>query len=83
MQHRVLSLSLLAGALALGACQRTDTAPSKPLKPATATVPASAPKSVTRPDDNLNAVLWMQASVEYRPARSRSTVPPPIGSIAP
>ncbi|MDR7133093.1 acid phosphatase [Lysobacter niastensis] len=66
MQHRVLSLSLLACALALGACQRTDTAPAKPLKPAAATVPASAPKSATRPDDNLNAVLWMQASVEYR-----------------
>ena len=29
-------------------------------------MPASAPKSAARADDNLNAVLWMQASVEYR-----------------
>ena len=44
-------------------------------------MPASAPKSAARADDNLNAVLWMQASVEYRrSARSRSTARPPTGS---
>ncbi|RPE80221.1 5'-nucleotidase, lipoprotein e(P4) family [Vulcaniibacterium tengchongense] len=59
MRLRVLPLSVLACALALGACKRTDTAGPAPAPAAAA--PASAPA-----DDNLNAVLWMQASAEYR-----------------
>ena len=55
---RFPTLFLLAGALALCACKPTsNTAPA-----------ASAPPQATKPsapNDNLNAVLWMQASAEY------------------
>ena len=52
------TLFLLAGALALCACKPTsNTAPA-------ASAPAQAAKPAA-PNDNLNAVLWMQASAEY------------------
>ena len=66
MSPRVLTLSVLACALALGACKRADT-----LAPG-ATAPAATPTAATKPavpaHDNLNAVLWMQASAEYQAA---------------
>ncbi|TWH99414.1 acid phosphatase [Luteimonas cucumeris] len=65
----LLTLSLLA--LALAACKPTSfTAPDAAMpagKPAAATVEKDA--AGTPPaDDNLNAVLWVQASAEYRAA---------------
>ena len=51
--------TLLAAALALAGCRSlpADGAPAAPGAPQAASVPA---------DDNLNAVLWMQRSIEYR-----------------
>jgi len=64
MSHRALTLSVLACALALGACKRSDTL--APAADATATPSTAAAKPVaSAANDNLNAVLWMQASAEY------------------
>ncbi|KRA17167.1 5'-nucleotidase, lipoprotein e(P4) family [Lysobacter sp. Root604] len=77
MHTRALTLSVLACALALGACKRTEPAAesAKPAEPAAAAAPANAAASAapTTPagpgaDDNLNAVLWVQTSAEYRAA---------------
>ena len=59
-------LLALCTALALSACKRTE-APAEPVAPA-APQPAGspAPASNNPPNDNLNAVAWVQASVEYR-----------------
>ena len=62
MSPRVLTLSVLACAIALGGCKRADTL--APGETPTA-VPAAVAKPATPADDNLNAVLWMQASAEY------------------
>ena len=54
-------------ALALSACKRTET-PATAATPAAAT-PSQAPAaaaSANPPHDNLNAVAWVQASVEYK-----------------
>ncbi|KRG46101.1 acid phosphatase [Stenotrophomonas panacihumi] len=68
-----LSLTLLAGAmLALGACKVQGPEGTPAAKPALA--PSAAPKAPepkpaaagVAADDNLNAVLWMQRSEEYR-----------------
>ncbi|RBK83050.1 acid phosphatase, partial [Xanthomonas oryzae pv. oryzae] len=70
-------LSLLAcTALALSACKPTDTQPAPHVQEATATANADASAAVSKAatssttapagDDNLNAVLWMQRSEEYR-----------------
>ncbi len=67
-----LSLTLLAGAmLALGACKVQGPEGTPAAKPALA--PSAAPKApeqkpaaTVAADDNLNAVLWMQRSEEYR-----------------
>ena len=54
-----LRLTLLAASLVLAGCATTATP--------VATAPAPAPVVATVPaDDNLNAVLWQQGSVEYR-----------------
>jgi len=56
-------------ALALSACKRTET-PATPATPAVpvATTPAQAatPTNANPPHDNLNAVAWVQTSVEYK-----------------
>lgn len=62
------SVSLLAAALALAACK--PTAPTAPAADA-AKPSAAAPAAPSKPDagsadDNLNAVLWVQRSAEYR-----------------
>jgi acid phosphatase len=64
MTLRALPLSVLACALALGACKRTDTPAPQAGTPEAAPAAAAA-KPAAAADDNLNAVLWMQASAEY------------------
>ena len=51
-------------ALALSSCKRTE-APVAPSAPAAAAEPAPATTTVAA-NDNLNAVAWVQTSVEYR-----------------
>lgn len=67
MRLRVSTLTALACAVALSACQRTEApATPTPAKPAAAvakTAPAPADRAPAH--DNLNAVLWMQRSAEY------------------
>ncbi|GAB3510810.1 5'-nucleotidase, lipoprotein e(P4) family [Pseudoxanthomonas daejeonensis] len=64
-----MRLSLLCVALAVGlmasACQ-----PVRPEAPATA--PAAAQAPAVPADDNLNAVLWVQRSAEYRAAAAQA-----------
>ena len=62
MRPSMFAVSLLAAALSLAACKSTSfTAPQgDTAKAATA--------ATTLADDNLNAVLWVQASAEYRAA---------------
>ena len=59
------TLAVSALALALAACQ---TLPSReaPVAAPAVSVPAEAPASGPAHDDNLNAITWMQASIEYR-----------------
>ncbi len=64
MRIAVLALSLLAATLSLGACKRTDTPVAAAKVPAAADTQPMAPEVAA--DDNLNAVLWMQRSAEYR-----------------
>ena len=55
-------VSLLAAALALTACKRTEPAALPAAK-----VPAATPAiTEAAAHDNLNAVLWVQRSAEYR-----------------
>jgi acid phosphatase len=75
MRHSMFAVSLLAAALSLAACKPASfTAPqgdaSNPDATAAAQAkPAAESAAATTPaDDNLNAVLWVQASAEYRAA---------------
>lgn len=69
--HTHVRFAALACALALAACKPQPTppagsaAPAADAKPAAAAAPAAEAKPAGA-DDNLNAVLWMQRSVEYR-----------------
>lgn len=69
-RHRALSPSLLplalAALLSTTACKRSDPAapPAADAAPAAATAIPGAPPAGAA-DDNLNAVLWVQASAEY------------------
>lgn len=67
MRKTLLAASLLASLAALSACKRADapapaTANPTPV-PAATVAPAAAPSTA---HDNLNAVAWVQTSVEYR-----------------
>ncbi len=63
MRAIIPAVSLLAAALALSACKPTSfTAPSGDA----ATKPAATKSVAGTPDDNLNAVLWVQRSAEYQ-----------------
>lgn len=54
-------------ALALSACKRTEAPASAAPATATAVAPAPAAEASTNPaHDNLNAVAWVQTSVEYK-----------------
>lgn len=66
MRTRTLLLLLFACTLALGACKPASlTAPAATAP--SADKPAAAAKTGATPaDDNLNAVLWVQTSAEYR-----------------
>lgn len=66
MRARLFALSLLP--LALAACKPTTPVVPEPALPAASTAsPAVATAATaTTPDDNLNAVLWVQRSAEYR-----------------
>ena len=66
MQIRALPLTVLACALALAACKQAEPPAAQPTAAAPAAAPATAPAKPSGADDNLNAVLWMQRSVEYR-----------------
>jgi acid phosphatase len=75
MRHSMFAVSLLAAALPLAACKPASfTAPQGDALSPEATAAAQARPSdgtaaaATPADDNLNAVLWVQASAEYRAA---------------
>ncbi|MGN7916039.1 5'-nucleotidase, lipoprotein e(P4) family [Lysobacter sp. 22409] len=69
MQTRALPLTVLACALALSACKPVAPAAAPaPAVPAEAKAASAAAPAASSADDNLNAVLWMQRSVEYRAA---------------
>src|SRR3546814_2059557 len=67
MRHSILAVSLLAAALSLAGCQSMPPQASQAGAP-TAPVEAEAGASGSVADDNLNAVLWVQTSAEYRAA---------------
>ena len=62
MRHSILAVSLLAAALSLAGCQSmpSQTPQGAPVPPVE--LQPGAAGSVA--DDNLNAVLWVQASAE-------------------
>ena len=64
MRVSLLAAGLAASLLTLSACKRTEPAatPTDPAAPAVAATPAKP----TGTHDNLNAVAWVQTSVEYR-----------------
>ena len=65
MRVSLLAAGLAASLLTLAACKRTEPA----AVPAEAATPAPAAAATTKPTgthDNLNAVAWVQTSVEYR-----------------
>lgn len=65
MRVSLLAAGLAASFLTLAACKRTEPAAA----PAEAAAPAPAAAATTKPTgthDNLNAVAWVQTSVEYR-----------------
>ena len=64
MRVSLLAAGLAASLLTLSACKRTEpaAAPTDPAAPAVAATPAKP----TGTHDNLNAVAWVQTSVEYR-----------------
>ena len=64
MRVSLLAAGLAASLLTLSACKRTEpaAAPAEPAAPAAAATQAKP----TGAHDNLNAVAWVQTSVEYR-----------------
>ena len=62
MRPHVLVVSLLAAALALAACKRTEPA----VLPGAKTPVATPAATEVATHDNLNAVLWVQRSAEYK-----------------
>lgn len=64
MRIRLLTLSLFA--IALAACKPTAPVVPEPSLPAMSTASPAAAGTEVAADDNLNAVLWVQRSAEYR-----------------
>ena len=67
MRKTLLFTALLTAALGLSACRTLPGAATAEAPPASDTVSTTATTAVAA-DDNLNAVLWMQRSAEYRAA---------------
>lgn len=63
MRVSLLAAGLAASLLTLSACKRTE--PAAPAAPAAAVVPGDKAAPLAG-HDNLNAVAWVQTSVEYR-----------------
>src|SRR3546814_16194439 len=85
MRHSILAVSLLAAALSLAGCQSMPPQVSQAGAP-TAPVEAKAGASGSVADDNLNAVLWVQTSAEYRAAAEtvyRAATDQPDAALAP
>ncbi|MHB8912393.1 MAG: 5'-nucleotidase, lipoprotein e(P4) family [Lysobacter sp.] len=66
MRTSTLNLTVLAGMLALAACKRSEVPAPGNVAPPAATAAAVTTAAGPAADDNLNAVLWVQASAEYR-----------------
>ena len=69
MRHLIPTASLLAAALLLAACKPASFTTPQTAAPKADTAPADAASAQAggpTADDNLNAVLWVQASAEYR-----------------
>lgn len=67
MRTSLLAASLLATLCTLTACKRTEpAAPAAAAAPAAPAAPATTPPATAAGHDNLNAVAWVQTSVEYR-----------------
>lgn len=66
MRRSLLFVAVLSSTFALGACRTLPADAPPPLETPTAAAP-TAPVGVPA-DDNLNAVLWVQRSAEYRAA---------------
>jgi acid phosphatase len=68
MQKSLLSVALVSAALLLGGCRSLPASTVADATPATtpATEPVATPAAAMAADDNLNAVLWVQRSAEYR-----------------
>ena len=67
MRKTLLFTALLTAALGLSACRTLPSGATAEAPPAADTVSTTATTAVAA-DDNLNAVLWMQRSAEYRAA---------------
>ncbi len=68
MRNAPLFLALLSSTLALGACRSMPAEAPPPTQTSeTPAAPTATPVGVAA-DDNLNAVLWIQRSAEYRAA---------------
>lgn len=64
---RPIARSAVLLCIALAGCRQTSPSTTTAAAPAAAApAAASAPATAAAADDNLNAVLWMQTSVEYR-----------------
>lgn len=66
MHTGTLAVTLLASVIALASCKRDDAPATNLAKPAPAEAAAAATPAGPAANDNLNAVLWVQASAEYR-----------------
>ncbi|HVK50336.1 MAG TPA: 5'-nucleotidase, lipoprotein e(P4) family [Pseudoxanthomonas sp.] len=72
MRTSLLAASLLATLCTVAACKRTEpAAPAAPAAPATPAATAT-PVATAAGHDNLNAVAWVQTSVEYRALSEQS-----------
>lgn len=66
MRNLTPACAAFAGLLLLAACKpTTPTTPAKPIEAASPTPAAAMTATPNGPDDNLNAVVWMQRSAEY------------------
>lgn len=70
MRQSLLFVAVLSSLFALGGCRSLPASAVANAAPATpsATATVAAPTAAVAADDNLNAVLWVQRSAEYRAA---------------